>query len=104
MTYDSIFNLQVVIFGVTNAADSADADKESNKSPNCQPKQMLVEEEEQIVNHSGNPVALCQDVQPIVLPNKAVLDFFGHVTKNNESGQDLIWTCHRHDPSCWNLH
>jgi len=29
---------QVAIFRVTNAADSANADKESNKSPNCQPK------------------------------------------------------------------
>ena len=36
--YDSMLNLQVAIFGVTNAADSANADKESNKSPNCQPK------------------------------------------------------------------
>ena len=36
--YDSIFNLQVAIFGVTNAANSGNADKESNKSPNCQPK------------------------------------------------------------------
>ena len=45
---------------------------------------MLVEEEEQIVNHSGNPVALCQDVQPIILAKKAVLavlDFLGYVTK-----------------------
>ena len=43
---------------------------------------MLVEEKEQIVNHSGNPVASCQDVQPIALANKAVLDLFGH-----------LWTC-----------
>ena len=38
-----MLNLQVAIFRVTDAADSANADKESNKSPNCQPKYMSVE-------------------------------------------------------------